>query len=287
MERPHDNNEGKCMIVIAALNGTLTSDTAAHYALRYCSVYRFDLHLLHVRNDTDPIEPVMQSMKNIEMEALRMEIKVECALLEGQPLKALKAYVRKKPVDILFCSTPATRRFFLDSFSDKVTRIRIGCDVAVVRIASLESARRHSSLMLSIRDARLSVQKFVFFASLAKAYEIPAEVYSVSVMSWAALAKLDRASIKESLRNINQRLGHYQKLAELADFKFRLKHSITTRENPQIVHHALRVRHDLVVVGGARLKFMAPFRGTQPIEQLMRQTPVNLIAYYPRKGGHD
>lgn len=114
------------MIVIAALNGTLTSESAAHYALRYCSVYRFDLHLLHVRNETDPIESVMQSMENVEMEASRMEIKVEYILLEGQPLKALKAYVRKRPVDILFCSTPATRRFFLDSFSDKVTRTASG-----------------------------------------------------------------------------------------------------------------------------------------------------------------
>lgn len=275
------------MIVIAALNGTLTSETAAHYALRYCGVYKFDLHLLHVRNEADPIESVMQSMKNIEMEASRMEIKVEHVLLEGQPLNVLKAYVQKRPVDILFCSTPATRRFFLDSFSDKVTRMRMGCDVAVVRIASLESARRHSSLMLSIRDARLSVQKFVFFASLAKAYEIPAEVYSVSVMNWAALAKLDLASIKRIFRSINQRLGHYQKLAGLADFRFRLKHSVTTSENPQIVHHALRVGHDLVVIGGARLTFMAHLRGARPIEQLMRQTPVNLIAYYPRKGGRD
>jgi nucleotide-binding universal stress UspA family protein len=275
------------MIVIAALNGTLTSETAAHYALRYCSVYRFDLHLLHVRNEADPIESVMQSMENIQMEASRMEIKVECILLEGQPLKALKAYVRKRLVDILFCSTRATRRFFMDSFSDKITRMRMGCDVAVVRVANLESARRHSSLMLSIRDARLSVQKFVFFASLAKAYEIPAEVYSVSVMSWSALAKLDLASIKRIFRSINQSLGHYQKLAGLADLKFRLKHSVTTSENPQIVHHALRVGHDLVVIGGARLTFLAPFRGARPIEQLMRQTPVNLIAYYPRKGGRD
>jgi nucleotide-binding universal stress UspA family protein len=275
------------MIVIAALNGTLTSESAAHYALRYCSVYRFDLHLLHVRNETDPIESVMQSMENIKIEASRMEIKVEYILLEGQPLKALKAYVRKRPVDILFCSTPATRRFFLDSFSDKVTRMRMGCDIAVVRIANLESARRHSSLMLSIRDARLSVQKFVFFASLAKAYEIPAEVYSVSVMSRAALAKLDLHSIKRIFRSINQRLGHYQKLAGLADFKFRLKHSITTSENPQIVHHVLHVGHDLVIIGGARLTFLVPFRGARPIEQLMRQTPVNLIAYYPRKSGRD
>jgi hypothetical protein len=126
-----DNNEGEHMIVIAALNGTLTSETAAHYALRYCSVYRFDLHLLHVRNEADPIESIMQSMENIEMEASR-----------------------------------------LDSFSDKVTRMRMGCDVAVVRIANLESAGRHSSLMLSIRDARLSAQKFVFFASLDHQYDV-------------------------------------------------------------------------------------------------------------------
>jgi len=114
------------MIVIAALNGTLTSEMAAYYALRYCGIYRFDLHLLHVRNEADPIESVMQSMKNIETEASRMEIKVEYVLLEGQPLKTLKAYVQKRPVDILFCSTPATRRFFLNSFSDKVTRTASG-----------------------------------------------------------------------------------------------------------------------------------------------------------------
>jgi hypothetical protein len=57
-----------------------------------------------------------------------------------------------------------------------------------------------------------------------------------------------------------------------------LSEHVFPSENPQIVHHALRVGHDLVVIGGARLTFLAPFRGARPIEQLMRQTPVNLIA---------
>jgi nucleotide-binding universal stress UspA family protein len=223
------------MIVIAALNGSLTSEASAHYALHYSRVHGFELHLLHVHNTVDSKDAVVQSIAKLETEALRLGVNVKRVFLEGKPIKALQSYVNKMFVDTIFCSTSAARRLFKDSFSEKATRMRLKCDLAVVRIVNLERARNHRSLMLSIRDSRLAVQKFTFFASLAKAYETPAEIYSIKVMRRSALATLDAGLTKKLLREIDNQLVHYRKLAALANFRFRLKHAITTREDASII----------------------------------------------------
>lgn len=196
-------------------------------------------------------------------------------------MKALQFYISKMLVDTAFCSTRATRRLFQGSFSKKATRIGLRCDVAVVRIVNIGSARNHRSLMLAIKDTRLDVRKFTFFASLASAYETPAEIYSIKVMHLRALALLDIGSIKRILRRIDNQLLHYRKLAALANLNFRLKHAITTMEHGSIIHHVLSTGHDLIIIGGSRLSVIPTLEGEKPIERLMRETPVNLIAYCP------
>jgi len=272
---------GDNMIVIAALNGSLTSEATAYYALHYSRVHGFGVHLLHIHNPIDNRESVSRSMKALETEAARLGVKVERVFLDGKPVTALQVYIDKLPVDTIFCSTRATRRLFQGSFSEKLVRMPLKCDVAVARIVNIEAARNHNALLLSIKDARLDVRKFSFFVGMAKAYDAPAEIYSVKVMPRRSLALLDTASIKKILRKIDNQLAHYKKLSALAAIDFRLKHALTTSEDSRIIHHVLVAGHDLILIGGYRLT-MIPTLGTErPIERLMRQTPVNLIAYYP------
>lgn len=270
------------MIVIAALNGSLTSEATAYYALHYSRIHGFGVHLLHVHNVADDREAVNRSIKALETEARNLGVETERVFLEGRPVTALRGYIDKLPVDTVFCSTRATRRLFQGSFSEKLVRMDLKCDVAVARIVNIETARNHNALLLAIKDARLDVRKFTFFAGLAKAYEAPSEIYSVKVMPRRSLALLGRGSMKKILRKIDNQLAHYKKLSLLTGIDdFRLKHAITTSEDSRIIHHVLAAGHDLILIGGYRLTMVSTLGGERPIERLMRQTPVNLIAYYP------
>jgi hypothetical protein len=129
----------------------------------------------------------------------------------------------------------------------------------------------------------MSVEKFTFFASMAKAYDAGGEIYSVTVTSRKKRAGLDLGDTKRMLQKIDDRLSHYEQLAKLMDIPLRFKHSIALNEIDQVLHHLSHNDFHLMIVGGERLSAYASFAKARPIERLQRCTPVNTIAFYLRR----
>ncbi len=270
------------MKVILALNGSITSEASAIYAIRYCRLYGLELGLFHVRNDADAFEEVESSMESIETLAAGSGVACQRIVASGRGVAPLIAYVRENRVDALFCTTRAKKRLFSSSFSDYLTRRPLPCDVAVVRIADLAGVNRVERIGIAIKDARLSVKKFAFFSAMAQAFDAEGEIYSVSAFSPAKRASMGFVETREHLERLDGRLSHYRRLAELMGVKLRLRHAIASCEVDQVLHHSVRAEYDLLVVGGRRLGRSGFFSSRTPLEQLMRGSSVNVIALYPK-----
>ena len=272
------------MKVIAAMNGLVSSDVAALYALRYAALFDYTLCLLHVLNPSDRREEVELSMAIAEEAAIHYRVKTERVFLTGEPVAAIRKYLAETRTDTLFCSTRlrTQKRFFQNSFSEKLSRLSLPANLAVVRVAHVNAVFVTENILLPIREDRLSVQKFAFFSSLAKAFGAATEIYSIHPTSRRTLAAMDTHTARMLFQKINTRLSHYANTLELLDIPFTIKHALTGREIDQILHHLARHDFQLMIIGGRRLSQFSGLFRENPMERLFLHTPVNTIAFYAR-----
>ncbi len=273
------------MRVVAAINGLISSEVAAFYALRYATLHGFPLILLHVENADDSMCDVERSMAVIEAAALAAGVSSERVLLSGHPAKAIKRYLAENRVDTLFCSISRRSGFFKYSLREQLIRLPLQADLAVVQVVRLDSAHAVRNMVLSIAEDRLSVKKFALFAGLAKAYGAAAEIYSITLVDSKKLAELDIPLTRLLLRKINDRLAHYLKLARFMGLPLRIKHAAARNEIDQVLHHLSHHDFQLMVIGGRRLTNLSSRLRGQSIERLFRETPINTIAFYNREHG--
>lgn len=272
------------MNVIAAINGQVTAEVSALYGLHFARNHGLPLVLLHVINPDDSIEAVEKSMANIEAVAGEYDVATERIMLEGRPAETVKRYLFENKSEILFSSTRYRQRkkFFNLAFSEKLTGMILPVDLAVVRVVHVHSTLSTERIVLPIKEDRMSVEKFTFFASMARAYNASGEIYSVTVTSQKGKARMELGDTKRILQKIDDRLSHYVYLAKLMNIPLRLKHSIAINEIDQVLHHLSHNDFHLMIVGGERLSAYSSFTKPKPIERLQRYTPVNTIAFYLR-----
>lgn len=272
------------MKVIAAMNGLVSSDVAALYALRYAALFDYTLCLLHVLNPTDRREEVELSMTIAEEAAVHYQVKTERVFLTGEPVLAIGKYLAETRTDTLFCSTRlrTQKRFFQNSLSEKLSRLSLPANLAVIRVAHVNAVFVTENILLPIREDRLSVRKFAFFSSLAKAFAAATEIYSIHPTGRGRLAAMDIHAARVLFQKINTRLSHYANTLKLLDIPFTIKHAVTGREVDQILHHLARHDFQLMIIGGRRPSHFPEFFQENPMERLFWRTPVNTIAFYAR-----
>lgn len=271
------------MKVIAAINGTITAESMALYALKYAKGQDLPLVLLHVENEKDDLNEVRTSIQRITILALAQEVQTEAVILEGSSKKAIQTFLSGIDADVIFCSTRRHKTFISGSFSEALTKMDLNADIAIVRIVTISSIIDIDKMILSIKEDKLSVKKFAFFASLASAYQADGEIYSVSSMSRRALSAVDMHGARARLKLINYNLRHYMKLAHFMPFTLHIEHAFTENEAESILTHIAKSTAQLVVIGARRLSVTSIFNREMPIEKLMSEASVNTIAYYPKE----
>jgi hypothetical protein len=271
------------MKVIAALNGTITAESMALYALKYAKGQDLPLLLFHSENEKDDLHEVKASMDRISTLALSQEVQTETLILERSSHKSVKTFLSDINTDVIFCSTRKHKSPIIGSFSEALTKMGLNADIAIVRIVNMSSIIDIDKIILSIKEDRLSVKKFAFFASMASSYQTEGEIYSVSVMSRRALAAVDIHKARTRLGEINYNLRHYMKLSHFMPFTLHIEHGFTENETQSILTHIAKSTAQLVIIGARRLSFTSVFNREMPIEKLMREASVNTIAYYPKE----
>ncbi len=273
------------MRVVAAVNGLITSELAALYALRYAAVHGFPLTLLHVENSQDRLDDVQRSMNVIEEAAALDHVSCERLLLAGKPITAIRKYLADNRVDTLFCSMSRHHKYFQTSLRKQLISQPLPTDLAVVQVVRLDAASYVKNIVMTIEEDRLSVKKFTFFTAFAKAYEADTEIYSVTLIDARKLAELDLPLTRNLLKTINDHLSHYVKLASFLNIPLHIKHAVASNEIDQILHHLSHHNFELMIVGNRWLPNLSRLFRNQPIERLLRATPINTIVFYGRDNG--
>ncbi len=271
------------MKVVAAINGTITAESMAFYALRYAQTQNFTLLLLHIENKKDDLSEVKTSIERITTVALSQDIQIQQTILKKSSKKEIKEFLSSTNADTIFCSTRKHKKFITDSFSEVLINMNLKIDIAVVRIAKISNIMDCNNMVLFIKEDKLSVKKFTFFATLASAYRADGEIYSVTSMSKYRLARVSLREARQKLEAINYNLRHYIKLVNFMPFRVHIKHSFTNSEAKSILTHIAKSDVQLAVMGAKRLSIKSFFSKEILMEKLMREASVNTIAYYPKE----
>ena len=271
------------MKVIAAINGSLVSESSAFLALNYAKNQGIDLILLHVKNHKDDISEVQNSASRIKAAADDLQLNCETVILKGHIKEAIKEYLEPLHIDSFFCSTRMHKNFITNSFSEAILKMKLNTNIAVIRIVHSHQFKELSSILLPIKETKLSVYKFTFVSTLASTYKSNVHILSISTTSKNHLAKQTLSTLRERSAHINFQLRHYLNLARLMPFKLNIKHDFSTNESNSILKYMAAHDSQLVIIGAKRLSFFSLFKGEKPIERLMRETSTNLIAFYPKE----
>ena len=265
------------MRVVSLINGSLSSETSSIYALRYAKKLGCKFSLVYVQEE-DYSKDLDKSFQNIKRSADFLEVDIE--LLVHENLRELKNFIKSKDVDMLFCSSRRDHSIFDRSFAQSVVKMDMEVDLAIVKVVKLFRANSVDSVILPIRNSKLSVKKFTLFYTLALAYDAKAEIYSIDKLSRRALAKVDSARIKSRLREVVFNLRHYFRIAALMKFKFNLKHEYALAEGEKIQTHIAQNGYDLAIVGAHH---DTSFFGSHPIDVLFENPMINTIYFLPHK----
>ena len=268
------------MRIVSLINGSLIAQTAAVYALHYAKALGVMCSFVHIR-DKDELLSVKQSAKELKREAEKLGVACELEYLET--IEGFSEFVRLHDVDMVFCSTRHDHGLFDQSFVQKLLAQRLVSDMAVVKVVKLGAAQHVEKLILPIRQSKLSINKFSFFALISLAYQAKAELFSVDKISKKKLAFVDAATQKTALQKLVFALRHYMRVAKMSAFKFSVKHAFSLAEGDSVQNHIIRQNFDLAIVGGHHDRNYRRFFGLHPIDVLFDEPMINTIYFISSK----
>ncbi|RMG72800.1 MAG: universal stress protein [Nitrospirae bacterium] len=267
--------------ILATINEHLNSEVTARYALnlaRVCNA-RFVLTFIAEKKLTEgDIETAHRSLHKLFEEARDLGLQVESISLSGEPLKEMKKIVIKEDIDIAFISTrkeDIKKRFYAGTTARRLL-IGLPCSVAMVRVVHFGKVHPRKILVpLKARIPHLKERAF-FTAKMTEAFgakvylfhcTMPEESFflgksHLTPLQWGKRLKGDLAEFIELLK---------QSGIESED---RLSTGATAKK---IALEASSRRHDLIIMGASERSLLTSILKGNPVEELLRETPCNLI----------
>jgi len=267
------------MRVVSLINGSLLSEKAALYAVYYAKQLKLNLTFIHIESN-DSMKKVIQSVENLELQAQKQGVKTEFITLKS--LSKLKKFVENKGIDIIFCSTRQNHSILDKSFVKKLISEKIKADLAIIKIVQIAKVENINSILLPIRETRLSVKKFALMEVFAKVYNAKVEIYSLDKISAKKLSNITSKDIKQKLQEVLFKLRHYIKMFHINNISFAIKHDFSLSQGDRVKEHIAKHNYDLAIIG-AHKDDNSIFNKKHPIDILFKIPLINTLYFIPHK----
>ena len=272
--------------ILAAVNEHLNSEIAARYALRLARVCESKFYVCFIAGKglaRPDFESAENAVKRLFVEANRENVPVESIVETGDPVRRLQEIVRQEQVSLVFASTrreDIQRRFYAGTVA-RALLLRLPCSVALVRVA--HTGQIHPRRIFVPLKARMDhVHERAFFAArLAQAFHSNLFLFHVT----RPISRLFHGEIHLSPHEWGKRLpGQVSEFMERireqqVDFEERIAPGTVGRS---ITVEAASKRHDLIVMGASQRSLLSSLFQGNPVEEVLRETPCDLIILMPR-----
>lgn len=272
--------------ILTAVNEHLNSEITARYAMNLARVCDAKLYLCFIAEKGLPsasLENAGEAMRRIFLEASEMDLRVETITETGDPVRMISEIVRNENIDIVFASTrreDVEKRFFAGTVARRLLLALIS-SVALVRVVHI--GRIHPKEILVPLKARIDhVEELAYFtAKIAQSFGSNTYLFHApKPLSTFFHGELHLSPL-EWEKKLPDDISHF--MEHLRRYKIihngRLVQGITGRS---ITTEALSKRHDLIIMGASERSLLFSILKGNPVEELLRDTPCDLIILKPR-----
>ena len=271
--------------ILAAVNEFTNSELAARYAIALAKSCRAKLFLVFVaeeRIDKDTFRHAESALGRLFIEAQNQGIDVESITEKGSPLRSISAIVKKEPVDIVFAATrreDVSKRFFQRTLA-RDFMLRLPCSVAMVRVVRMgKSYPKQILVPLKGRMTHLE-ERACFVASLAEVFDSSVTLFHLS----SPITSFFHGEIQFPPSRREEEIPR-----DIEDFteclhKYKISHEKKTgygAVSQSITIEAAHRRNDLIIMGASERGLLRSIVSGNPVEQVLRETPCNLIILRP------
>ncbi|MHB8881513.1 MAG: universal stress protein [Thermodesulfovibrionales bacterium] len=272
--------------ILAAVNEHVNSEAMARYALhlaRSCGAMFYTCFIVEKRTPTEVITRAEEAMKRLLIEAERLEVKTESITRTGETSKEIGALVRHEEIDIVFAATRRNdieRRFYSGTVARNLS-MQLPCSVALVRIVNMGKIHPHQ-ILVPLKAGVNHIKERAYFTSKM------AECCNAKVLVFHATKPLTRffhGEIHLPPHEWEKRLPKDISLFMEYLKKYEINHDkrlLPGKTARSITLEAAAKRQDLIIMGASERGLLSSLLKGSPVEEVLRETPCDLIILKPR-----
>jgi nucleotide-binding universal stress UspA family protein len=271
--------------ILAAVNEFTNSELAAKYAIALAKSCGAKLSLVFVAEDgidRDAFRHAESALGRLFMEARSQGLDVESITEKGSPLRNISAIVKKAPIDIVFTATrreDVKNRFFQRTLARDFI-LKLPCSVAMVRVVRM--GKSYPTQILVPLKGRMTFleERACFVARLAKVFNSSVTLFHLT----SPLTSFFHGEIHLPPAQREEKIPR-----DIEDFteclqRYNISHEKKTGYGSisrSITIEAAHRHNDLIVMGASERSLLKSIVSGNPVEQVLRETPCNLIILRP------
>lgn len=272
--------------ILAAVNEHVNSEVAGRYAKHLAAAAEAKLILCSVREPGQSdrsYELATEAAKRIQHGARETGVDAECVFDAGDPVPVISSVVRSRAVDLVFTATrqaDVKRRFYAGRTAGRRLMLSLPCSVALVRVVHL--GRIHPREVLVPLKERIEhvPERAEFTALLARSFGAKVHLFHAA----RPIRKFFRGELhltplewEENIPpDIARFIGHLD--GHGIEHERRLAPGLAGRT---ITIEAASKRRDLIIMGASERGILDHLLRGTPVEEVLRDTPCNLIILKP------
>lgn len=272
--------------ILAAVNEHINSEVSARYAMQLARATGARLYICYIAEKGIPeksLEAAEDAAKRLFNSAKDLGIDTESVFGTGRPVDKIREFAVSEKIDIAFIATrreDVYRRFYAGTVARRLL-VSLPCSVALVRVVHMgRISPRNILVPLKARIAHINERSY-FTAMLANAFSAGVNLFHTT----KPITKFFHGEIDLTPLEWGSRLPH-----DLLRFIGRLegygivheKRLMPGRAGRDIAIEAASKRSDLIILGASERSLLNTLLRGNPVEDLMRRTPCNLIILKPR-----
>lgn len=272
--------------ILAAVNEHIHSEVTGRCALHFskaCGARLYTCFIAEKDTSEERLNRAQEAMTRLFVEAEKLEVPVESLSRTGETVREIDALVRQEGIDIVFA---ATSREDLErkSYSDTVVRrlsLKLPCSVALMRVVHFGRIQPRKILVPLKATIDHIAERARFAGFLAQAFGAKVFVFHTP----RPVEKFLRGEVHLTPPEWEERLS--PNLARFLDFlnQQHVEHESRLwpgRTAKNITSEAFARRHDLIIMGASERSLWASLFQGNPVEEVLREAPCNLIILKPR-----
>jgi nucleotide-binding universal stress UspA family protein len=271
--------------ILAAVNEHVNSEIAARYAKHLARAAGAKLVICSVREPGQPEHAfalAREAAHRIQHSARELGVEAECLFEAGDAADRLQAVVAARGVDLLFAAMRRreVRKRFAPGKSAGRRFLLLPCAVALVRVVHLGRISPRDILVALKEHIEHIPERAEFIALLAKDFEATVHLlHATRPLTKFFHGEMHLTPFEWEARvppDLTRFIGHLEGFGVRHE-----KRLLPGSAGRSITIEASSRRRDLIIMGASERGFLGLLRGGDPVKEVLRETPCNVIVLKP------